>query len=183
MKGMRKNNMNYLLVGIIVIIGLSGLRGLSEGFVRTTFRLLLNLVVLGISIFLTPILVRTFFQSLLRDGTDALQQIPFLLILFALLKFGAKFIVSSVDLIAKLPVIRNLNRLLGFIAGLAQGLLVVWAVFLAAEFLSTTNFGIWINTTSQMNEYTKFLYDNNLLRDIIVSYFPQIVNSCSFMQV
>ena len=114
--------MNYLLVGIIVIIGLSGLRGLSEGFVRTTFRLFLNLVVLGISIFLTPILVRTFFQSLLLDGTDALQQIPFLLILFALLKFGAKFIVSSVDLIAKLPVIRNLNRLLGFIAGLAQGL-------------------------------------------------------------
>ena len=173
MKGTFMEDANYLLIGIIVIIGLSGLRGLTEGFVRTTFRLLLNIVVLAISIFLTPILVRAFFQSLLTEGADALQQIPLLLVLFALLRFGARMIVTSVDIIAKLPVIRTMNRFLGFITGLIQGLLAVWAVFVLAEFLSATSFGIWINTMSQSNEYVKFLYENNFIRDMIMLYFPQ----------
>lgn len=166
--------MNELLIVIIIIIGLSGLRGLTEGFVRTTFRLLLNVIVLAVSIFLTPILIRTFFQNLLNEGADALQQIPMLLVLFILLRFGARIIVSSVDLIAKLPVIRTMNRFLGFFAGIAQGLLVVWAVFILAEFFASTSFGVWINSMSQSNEYVKFLYDNNLLRNVIMSYFPQL---------
>ena len=166
--------MNELLIVIIIIIGLSGLRGLTEGFVRTTFRLLLNVIVLAVSIFLTPILIRTFFQNLLNEGADALQQIPMLLVLFILLRFGARIIVSSVDLIAKLPVIRTMNRFLGFFAGIAQGLLVVWAVFILAEFFASTSFGVWINSMSQSNEYVKFLYDNNLLRNVIMSYFPRL---------
>lgn len=166
--------MNELLIVIIIIIGLSGLRGLTEGFVRTTFRLLLNVIVLAVSIFLTPILIRTFFQNLLNEGADALQQIPMLLVLFILLRFGARIIVSSVDLIAKLPVIRTMNRFLGFFAGIAQGLLVVWAVFILAEFFASTSFGVWINSMSQSNEYVKILYDNNLLRNVIMSYFPRL---------
>ena len=161
---------DYLLIGIIVVIALCGLRGLSDGFVRTTFRLLLNIVVMLISIFVTPILVRSFFRSFLTQGTDALQQAPMMLILFILLRFGARVIVSSLDLIAKLPVLRTMNRFLGFCTGVIQGLLVVWAVFIFAELFSTTNWGNWINTMSQGNEYVKYLYDNNILKDVILTY-------------
>lgn len=162
--------MNYFAICILAIIGLSGLRGLTEGFVRTTFRLALNLIVLGVSIFLTPILVRIFFRSLLVDGAEALRQIPLLLIVFVLLRFGARVLVTSADLIAKLPVIRTMNRFLGFFTGVLQGLLVVWTAFTLADFFPATSFGVWINSGVQSGEYVKLLYDNNPLRDILRLY-------------
>ena len=161
---------NYLLLGVIVVIALCGIKGLTEGFVRTTFRLFLNIVVMVISIFVTPILVRSIFQSLLIEGADALQQVPLMLVLFIILRFGARVIVSSADLVAKLPVIRTMNRLLGFVAGVVQGLLVVWAVFLFAEIFHSPSWGMWINTMSETNEYVKYLYEHNILKDVVLTY-------------
>lgn len=161
---------NYLLLGILVIIALCGIKGLSEGFVRTAFRLLLNIVVMLISIFVTPVLVRNIFHSFLTEGTDALQQVPIMFVLYLLLRVGAKALVSSLDLIAKLPVLRTMNRLLGFVAGVAQGLLIVWTVFLFAELFQTTNWGMWIHSMSETNEYVKYLYEHNVLKSIIMTY-------------
>lgn len=161
---------NYLLIGVIAVVALCGIRGLTEGFVRTTFRLLLNIIIMLISIFVTPILVRSIFQSFLTEGTDALQQVPLIFVLFIILRFGAKVIVTSADLIAKLPVIRTMNRFLGFFAGVIQGLLIVWAVFIFAEMFHGTSWGTWINSMSQTNPYMKYLYDNNILRSMIMTY-------------
>ena len=130
----------------------------------------LNIVVMVISIFVTPILVRSIFQSLLTEGADALQQVPLMLVLFIILRFGARVIVSSADLVAKLPVIRTMNRFLGFVAGVVQGLLIVWGVFLFAEIFHSTSWGMWINTMSETNEYVKYLYEHNILKDVVLKH-------------
>ena len=161
---------NYLFIGILMVIVLCGLRGLTEGFVRTTFRLLLNIAIMLVSIFVTPILVRNIFHSFLTEGTDALQQVPLVFVIFIALRFGAKIIVNWADLIAKLPVLRMMNRFLGFLAGLIQGLLIVWTIFLFSEIFYATSWGEWIHTMMETNEYVKYLYDNNILRDIIMKY-------------
>lgn len=166
--------MNTLTIIVMIIIGACAIQGLSEGFIRTTFRLVLNIAVLALSIFLTPILLKIVFRNLLQNGTEALNQLFLLIIVFALLRFGVRVIVTSLDIIAKLPILKTLNRLLGFVAGLAQGVVFVWIMFMIASIFSTTTFGIWVETMSSANPYVAALYKNNLVMDAALRYFLKV---------
>lgn len=167
--------MNTLTIAVLLIISVCALRGLTEGFIKTTFRLVLNLVVFAISIFITPILLRIIFANFLMNGMEAVSQLLVLVIIFALLRFGAKIIVASLNIIAKLPVLKTLNRLLGVVAGFLQGVAVVWAFFMVAMIFVETEFGQWVYTMCMENPYLTMLYQNNPIIYIVEKYFFKIL--------
>ncbi len=67
------------------------------------------------------------------------------------------------NLVVKLPVLHSLNRLGGLIAGLAEGLLVVWVFFLVITLLCSTEFGKDCMQMIGEGKILSFLYNINPL--------------------
>ena len=81
------------------------------------------------------------------------------IVMFVLLLALAGVIGILLNVIEKLPVLKQINKLAGGAAGLVKGLLIVWI----AAILSNTPIGIKIAADIDGNVFLKFLYDKNLI--------------------
>ena len=80
---------------------------------------------------------------------------------FALVSLAMRLIITALDLIAKLPVIRKFNRLGGALAGAFTGFILIWAIVnLYCLLLAAGPADELIVTTSISG---KFIYEHNLL--------------------
>jgi len=77
------------------------------------------------------------------------------------------FISVVLGFIAKLPLIGFANRILGLVAGAANGLLIVWFAFYLVAVLCTTALGSEVITHINANEFLTYLYENNPVLSIL----------------
>lgn len=89
--------------------------------------------------------------------------LSFVLILILLL-----ILIHCLDVIAKLPVLRNINRVGGLAIGLVEGLTVVWIFFLVIVLCQGTEFGRNMMDAIEQNMFLKTLYDNNVIEQLIL---------------
>lgn len=89
--------------------------------------------------------------------------LSFVLILALLL-----ILIHFLDVIAKLPVLRNINRAGGLAIGLLEGLVVVWILFLVIVLCQGTEFGREMMDSIDRNMFLKVLYDNNVIEQLIL---------------
>lgn len=96
-----------------------------------------------------------------------LIELVVIVILYVAIKIVLRFITLLADLIAKLPVLNQINKLGGTIYGVLKGLILVFAIFaiisLAAPLIGE-NFMENIN----QSYIGSFMYNNNLLLKIIL---------------
>ncbi len=70
---------------------------------------------------------------------------------------------KTLDLLAKLPLIRHVNAWLGIIVGAAEGLLIVWIFFTIVTMFAATPFGQNMLGMVTENSFLQFLYDKNVI--------------------
>lgn len=90
------------------------------------------------------------------------------------------FILSSLKIISAIPVIRGMNKLLGFGVGVLEAVLLIWALFLiivAFEFGDISNY---ILTDIRENAFLSYLFHNNYLADLLSDAAPVISNLSEF---
>ena len=75
-----------------------------------------------------------------------------------------RIIISVTD---KVPVVKEMNRFAGFLAGLACGLFAISFVFLIITMFSNTEFATRVYNDVAANEFLSFLYNKNILLIII----------------
>lgn len=80
-------------------------------------------------------------------------------------------LINMLDLIARLPVMKGMNHLGGAIAGGAEGVLVIWIIFLVIECFQSNESIQEALFTIQDNFFLKLLYDNNGIKYFILSIF------------
>lgn len=85
-------------------------------------------------------------------------------VIFILLMVAVHFL----DVLAKLPVLKDINRIGGLAIGLLEGLVVVWIVFLAVVLCQGSEFGREMMASIEGNFFLKILYGNNLLERLIM---------------
>ena len=71
------------------------------------------------------------------------------------------------DLISKLPLLNEMNRMAGLAAGLAEGILVIWVFFIVLTMFTGTEFGQNAMHMISENALLSYLYDNNWLSRFI----------------
>ena len=71
------------------------------------------------------------------------------------------------DLISKLPLLNEMNRMAGLAAGLAEGILVIWVFFIVLTMFTGTEFGQNAMRMISENALLSYLYDNNWLSRFI----------------
>ena len=74
---------------------------------------------------------------------------------------------KTLDLIAKLPVLRQINAIAGLAAGIAEGLLLVWVLFAILTMFAGSEFGKDALAMIGENPLLDFLYKNNLVSKYI----------------
>lgn len=87
--------------------------------------------------------------------------------LFILFSVVLRILISMLDIIAKLPVVKEVNQLLGLAAGLIEGLLIVWVCALLVTAVAGTDFGQEIMKQIGDNSFLTFIYQNNPLMKIL----------------
>ena len=85
------------------------------------------------------------------------------IVMFVLLLALAGVIGILLNVIEKLPVLKQINKLAGGAAGLVKGLLIVWIAAILVMILSNTPIGIKIAADIDGNVFLRFLYDKNLI--------------------
>jgi uncharacterized membrane protein required for colicin V production len=78
-------------------------------------------------------------------------------------------IFMALDLISKLPLLNQVNKTAGLLAGLAHGLIVVWLFFILLTVFGSTEFGQSVMKLVEENEVLSIIYNNNILLKLIAS--------------
>lgn len=74
---------------------------------------------------------------------------------------------NALNLIAKLPLLRQINTVAGLAAGAAEGLLLVWVLFAVLTMFGGTEFGRDALSMIAENPLLDYLYKNNLVSKFI----------------
>lgn len=84
----------------------------------------------------------------------------------------ALFILARVlNVIAMLPLIRNVNHLLGVLAGFVQGMVLLWLFLYLVAICCTSSFGIKMLDYINQSELLSYLYNHNLVLYVIMMFF------------
>lgn len=82
-----------------------------------------------------------------------------------------KIIAAALDIVSRLPVLRGINRLAGFVLGGVKGLILVWILLLVLTVLYNTEVGAACMRMVEKDKFMSYLYDRNLFVQVFMSIF------------
>ncbi|MBE5882533.1 MAG: hypothetical protein E7289_09580 [Lachnospiraceae bacterium] len=121
--------MNVEHVVGILLIAICAIRGFKKGFVNTLGTILASLLAIVFVYLLNTWALESLLLTLLADHMLVVVRIVLCVVLYIALFFLLKAMILSLRVLAKLPIVRGLNKLLGFIVGAAYGILLVGIIF------------------------------------------------------
>ena len=75
----------------------------------------------------------------------------------------------ALDIVSKLPLLNQINKLAGLAAGLVHGMVIVWVVFILITVFGGAKFGQDAFAMIEDSELLSFIYNNNLLLKFVTS--------------
>ena len=83
--------------------------------------------------------------------------------MYAALSLALWVVVKSSDLIAKIPVIKGFNKILGAITGAAEALIIVWIFFFVVIMFMGNEAGSRLLGDVQASVFLRYLFNNNFM--------------------
>ena len=111
--------------------------------------------------------VKNFQEYVPRFLAEVIMSMISFVLTWILVLLAIWLVVHALDLIAGLPVLHGLNRLLGAGLGLVQGLIIVWIGMVILTIFSNTEIGKVLMEMISENPFLKELYQRNLLLDLL----------------
>lgn len=82
------------------------------------------------------------------------------------------FLVARVlNIVSKLPVIKEVNHFLGVASGLVLALVLIWLFFYFVMVMCTSSFGIMMTQYIRDSKVLTWLYENNMLLYVVMMWF------------
>ena len=160
---------NIVFVFIVIAVFVSSHVGGKKGF----FEMMVPILSILGTLFLLAAVMPEFAERLKEDAAKlSLREVVIDIIAFAvtffLMRLIFRYILKFLSPIAELPVLGEINRLLGFVAGFVFGVLAVWLVFFfIIFFLGESNISLELWSMLDESLPLKYLYNNNLLMTAI----------------
>lgn len=83
--------------------------------------------------------------------------------------------VMTLDLVARLPIIKGVNQILGLGLGFFQGLIIVWIIFLVITIFSQSYIGRELMQMIVESPILSKIYDTNILLGFLQNTFAKII--------
>ena len=106
-------------------------------------------------------------KDIANTTTIKIIEVCTVLVLYIIARIALKFVAALGDLIAKIPILKQFNKLGGTIFGLIKGLLIVY-VILAVVYLISPLLKEDTSNKIEKSMLTKNMYNNNLITKIIL---------------
>jgi uncharacterized membrane protein required for colicin V production len=103
-------------------------------------------------------------HSIARMIINALAFVVTFLVLIIVLRILS----FTLDLISKLPVLNQINKLAGLTAGLVQGMIVVWLLCIVLTMFSGSALGKTCFEMINESKFLGFIYNNNFILNFVV---------------
>lgn len=159
--------MNTLEIAAIIVIVCCIFYGKMRGLVGMLLPLVANLITLIILGTTKRMWKDVFFTWVLEDINLIGIRILVIVILYVILMLAIKFVIAALKILAKLPLIKEGNKILGVVAGMVQGLLLIWAFLAIVQVFQGTGLGVQMLPMIKESRVISFLYDNNLITYVI----------------
>ncbi|WP_099467434.1 CvpA family protein [Konateibacter massiliensis] len=82
-------------------------------------------------------------------------------IAFAVITLVLRTTVFTLDIIANLPIIKGINQYAGLLLGAAEGLIIVWIVFLVITIAGSTEVGSSLTSYIEESKFLSLIYNYN----------------------
>lgn len=112
--------------------------------------------------------VDTFSEYLATSLADIVVEVLAVLVLFVIIKLILRIIISLLNIVSHLPIIHGINKMLGGIVGLAEGVIIIWIICLLLTIVSGTAVGEQIMSEISSNEILNYIYSNNLIMKMLL---------------
>lgn len=90
-----------------------------------------------------------------------------MLILYIVIKIALKFVTALANLIAKLPILNQFNKLGGIVYGAIRGLLIIYVALLIIQFVGEVNPGNKVNEEIDKSFIGKEMYKRNVIELLV----------------
>ena len=111
-----------------------------------------------------------FYQVLASKASSlAMRAIAFIIVLLITL-IAFHLLAGAIDLIGKLPVIGEVNHLIGGVAGFVKGMVFVWLLFAFIAMGAATDIGRTLTEVIYADPILQWLYENNFLLTLLLSF-------------
>ena len=158
---MDKNVIALLIISVIIPIAFA-YNGHKKGFMKLAVTLFFMVANVALSFVVNP-----YMSKFIEDYTNLPDsKIVAFIISFIIVMIILKITVLSMEVISKIPVLHEINKFLGFVAGLAEGLFILWFLYLIPMVTIPQVF----ENLMYANPILKMLYSYNLLFDAIVKF-------------
>ena len=87
--------------------------------------------------------------------------------LFVILAIVEAVIILAIKILEKIPVLKTFNRLLGMASGITLSLVIIWIFFLAVMMFFANSFGTWVFAQIKASRLLTYLFNNNILFDLV----------------
>ncbi|MBO5093860.1 MAG: CvpA family protein [Lachnospiraceae bacterium] len=163
--------MNIVFFVVLLLLIGGGVKGYKRGMieeVNTVIALVIALIVIGMFV----VAVKGYMD---HETLRTILGIVCLTIAVLVYKV-VDFILSSLKIISIIPVIRGVNKLLGFGVGVVEAVLLIWALFLIIVAFEFGGISSYILADIKENLFLTYLFQNNYLSDILSDTAPVISN-------
>lgn len=150
--------MNITLIIVVLIILAMAVRGFRKGFIKEVSEIISFVVVL-FTILLLIMLYMTF-------QNKEIGNLLITLVILLSASFGyflLKVLLKSLKLLLNLPILKFVNKVMGSVSGIAEGILIVWILYLLNEYNLFGSYSDIIRIHTMGSDLLTFIYENNYL--------------------
>ena len=165
--------MNAVLIVVFLLLIGGGIKGYKRGLVEE-----LNTVIALVLALLAAVMFVVAVKGYMDHETlKTILGIICLTIAVLVYKI-TDFILSTLKIISRIPVIRSINKLSGLVVGTAEALLLIWIVFIIIVVFEFGGISSLILANIKESQILTYLFQNNLLAEVLPQIMP-IVSSLS----
>lgn len=157
--------MNFTLIIVFLIIILAAVHGFKKGITKE----LSGLISWAVTLFVMSLIIMLYTSFQANESKNIVFTIIILaavVIIYSVIRLFLK----PVRLVAKLPLFKLLDQLLGFVIGIAEGFLIVWLMYVLNESGIFGQFGEMISADTARSQILSLIYEYNYLIKIAAGF-------------
>lgn len=152
------SNINLLLIAVLILAVINVVSGYKRGMVKAVISLV-SLVVLCV----VGLLLANGISSYNAGKFFQVALVVILLGVIAVAHHLLGIVFFSAKLIAKLPVVHSVDKLLGIVFGILETVLILWTVYTFVMMMDLGMVGQLIRTCAVENRFLAWMYQHNYL--------------------
>ena len=153
--------MNFTLIIVFLIIIFATVHGFKKGMTKEVS----GLISWAVTLFVMSLIIMLCTSFHANEEKNIIFTIIILAVV-GIIYSVIKLFLKPIKLVAKLPLIRFLDQLLGSVVGIAEGFLIVWLIYVLNESGILGQFGEMINTDTTRSQILSLIYEYNYLARI-----------------